>query len=1101
MNKLLPLLILLILPLSGFGFTFTATPTAETCTGNGSLSFNSFNADPAGSIVYEVYLLPNSSIPLATVAGNTIGGLSAGTYRIVAKETVGTTITTQQQEVTINFSVTPLTFNVDTFNQACSTNSNITIETTSGTAVSYEIFSGPVTFPQQTENTFSGLPVGVYRVRVFDNCGTGVVSTFTVTLNPAGLIMGVPTYSNTIPPSCGSTVVNQTINAAPGTVIGYPLNIQYIVHPPGGGPNQTFTNTINSGNLTTLEISQTIPYFINQSYDYDLIIQDDCGSTFTNNFIVNQNISILPRIYPLVCNTNYFDLLIGNFTPPFSLTFDSAPTGFNPTDFNSDFPGPFSSDVIVFGSSTNPVPIGTYGITITDFCGRTTSVTCTVSIRPSNPVATGSNNGCSTNSGNITISIQAVRLSTAVLVAAPVSYPFPLPHDLTPTIDALGNLTLNPVPLGDYTFLLTDECGDTLDPVTATVPIYTNQGLSNEVRPGCGAGEAGIGIGSRNIALSSVLITAAPTGFGQTLPFNVSNNITPDGICYLGGLPAGNYTFETIDACNFSNALSINLPGYNVTSASFSLQANCGSFNIPLNFNSNGNTNETFWLQKLIDADTNQWGHPGTGQPYAENTVPDAGNSIPLQNNNTNLNLNYNGVFRIVHSFATFHSGSTLNSGAVNNINKNCIEILSPTLTFNQVLEIVNAHRMPCTSSGALDVILNVNGEQPLQYSVVERDGQPFFLNNGNSNIFFDLPGGIYTFQVQDNCGNIVNRVFDVNTLLSLVSLTTPSDLLQCTNLITNNETFDLSVQSPIILGTQSPTDFTISYHPSLIDAESNTNQILNINNYNPPNNPQTIFARVIYNPLPICYETISFDLTVGQNPRVLLAPNYLSCQAAPVTLDISQGNLVDTSYLWSDSSTDSSLTISQIGSTAISATATNSYGNSGQGCSTSGQTEVVISEVPVIDRIETVDWTANENSISVITSNAGAFEYALNDSDYQSSNTFSNLSPGLYTVFVRDQFGCGLAQKDVWLLHYPYFFTPNDDTYNDTWSIPNAILEPDLKVYVYDRYGKLMTFLDRQNPTWDGTYNGRQAVSTDYWFVVSRQDGRTLRGHFTLKR
>jgi gliding motility-associated-like protein len=38
-------------------------------------------------------------------------------------------------------------------------------------------------------------------------------------------------------------------------------------------------------------------------------------------------------------------------------------------------------------------------------------------------------------------------------------------------------------------------------------------------------------------------------------------------------------------------------------------------------------------------------------------------------------------------------------------------------------------------------------------------------------------------------------------------------------------------------------------------------------------------------------------------------------------------------------------------------------------------------------------------------------------------------------------------------------------------------------------------------NSGWDGTYNGIQALSEDYWFEVFRQDGRIHRGHFALKR
>ena len=214
------------IPASVFGFTLVVTSSNETCAGNGSLTFIPSNTDPAGSISYLVYLLPNTTTPYTTLNTTSLSGLSAGTYRIIAIETVGAVSTTQQVDITITNSIVPLIYTVQSLNQACSTTSNIIVTTTSGIGITYEIFSGPITFPLQASNTFSGLPAGSYSIRVFDSCGNGVVSTFTVTLNLAGLIIGAPVFTNTAPPSCNSTIVTNTITAATGTVIGYPLAIQ-----------------------------------------------------------------------------------------------------------------------------------------------------------------------------------------------------------------------------------------------------------------------------------------------------------------------------------------------------------------------------------------------------------------------------------------------------------------------------------------------------------------------------------------------------------------------------------------------------------------------------------------------------------------------------------------------------------------------------------------------------------------------------------------------------------------------------------------------------------------------------------------------------------
>jgi hypothetical protein len=140
--------------MAGFSFSFTVTPTPETCAGNGTLTFNVTDADPAGSMVFVVYKLPNLTTPYASLTTNFISGLTAGNYRIIARETVGGTTTTKETDVTVNSTVIPLVYSVQTVNQACSNTSIVTVTVSSGIAASYEIFFGPVTFPTQTSNTY-----------------------------------------------------------------------------------------------------------------------------------------------------------------------------------------------------------------------------------------------------------------------------------------------------------------------------------------------------------------------------------------------------------------------------------------------------------------------------------------------------------------------------------------------------------------------------------------------------------------------------------------------------------------------------------------------------------------------------------------------------------------------------------------------------------------------------------------------------------------------------------------------------------------------------------------------------------------------------------
>ncbi|WP_286969131.1 T9SS type B sorting domain-containing protein [Flavobacterium sp. UBA4854] len=84
--------------------------------------------------------------------------------------------------------------------------------------------------------------------------------------------------------------------------------------------------------------------------------------------------------------------------------------------------------------------------------------------------------------------------------------------------------------------------------------------------------------------------------------------------------------------------------------------------------------------------------------------------------------------------------------------------------------------------------------------------------------------------------------------------------------------------------------------------------------------------------------------------------------------------------------------------------------------------------------------------------------------------------------------------------LPYPKFFTPNGDGHNDTWTIDPNYLAPNSSIRIFDRYGKLIKELIL-NTSWDGNYLGNQEPSSDYWFTVTRFNGKEFRGHFSLKR
>ena len=101
-------------------------------------------------------------------------------------------------------------------------------------------------------------------------------------------------------------------------------------------------------------------------------------------------------------------------------------------------------------------------------------------------------------------------------------------------------------------------------------------------------------------------------------------------------------------------------------------------------------------------------------------------------------------------------------------------------------------------------------------------------------------------------------------------------------------------------------------------------------------------------------------------------------------------------------------------------------------------------------------------------------------------------------TVLYLIEAGCGKGD-----FYIPNTFTPNGDGYHDTWNIKGANSEFYSKsiIHIFDRFGKLIKQIKPIGPGWDGTYNGQLAPSDDYWYSIQFDDGRSAKGHFSLKR
>jgi gliding motility-associated-like protein len=183
-------------------------------------------------------------------------------------------------------------------------------------------------------------------------------------------------------------------------------------------------------------------------------------------------------------------------------------------------------------------------------------------------------------------------------------------------------------------------------------------------------------------------------------------------------------------------------------------------------------------------------------------------------------------------------------------------------------------------------------------------------------------------------------------------------------------------------------------------------------------------------------------------------------------------------------------------------------------GCSIVSNTAEVIQNTPPDFTLRALTPSFSGTHVIEVSNitGSGNFEFQLDNGPFeplapgQTTIVYTNLAPGLHIVRGRDEGGCGIIEKSIMLIDYPPFFTPNQDGFNDTWNISSLADQPNAKIYIFDRYGKLLKQISPAGEGWDGTFNGQLMPSQDYWFLVEFEEPTTMtittfRAHFTLKR
>ncbi|GAA4231616.1 hypothetical protein GCM10022291_04480 [Postechiella marina] len=323
----------------------------------------------------------------------------------------------------------------------------------------------------------------------------------------------------------------------------------------------------------------------------------------------------------------------------------------------------------------------------------------------------------------------------------------------------------------------------------------------------------------------------------------------------------------------------------------------------------------------------------------------------------------------------------------------------------------------------------------------------------------------------------------------------TPPDIVECDDDFDGFFEFDLSQNDNNIIGSQNAAIHAVYYYNSdIANAQNNTNRL---NNLHSATDGEVIYARIV-NTNTGCYDVTQFTLTVNPLPVIPIDDIEPLCiNDLPMTISANTGDISDT-YLWDNGQTTAEVEfdVPDLGDHWVRVTKTT-------GCSFTKNFTLIESEVANINFTTTVDFT-DPNSITVDVSGAGDYVYILDDGEHQESNIFENVTFGMHTVTVRDLNGCMDISRVVTVFDVPKFVTPNNDGDFDTWHIIGIEQLPGTVVNIFNRHGKLLKSLPHTALGWDGTFNGANMPSDDYWFSADViQDGETfnIKGHFALKR
>lgn len=262
---------------------------------------------------------------------------------------------------------------------------------------------------------------------------------------------------------------------------------------------------------------------------------------------------------------------------------------------------------------------------------------------------------------------------------------------------------------------------------------------------------------------------------------------------------------------------------------------------------------------------------------------------------------------------------------------------------------------------------------------------------------------------------------------------------------------------------------------------------------------PQGEYTLIVTETFNGCFNTQEIIITLRDGIEIDTLEDLLICpDGGSVTFNAGFGY---DSYAWYNDanellSTSRELTVETPGTYRLEVRSAN--------CLATELVEAVPIEFPVF--VVNTD-VYNAIVIEHIAGNVDELEYQLEDMEgnviksWQVGNTFNGVKEGIYIIRIRTWDASCYTYKTAITVSIPNAITPNGDGYNDHWDLSRLQnYAPDARVEVYDRYGKFIHALTKENNfRWDGYYLGRPLPSSSYVYIM-KIGGEKFTGYLLIK-